>query len=74
MPDRRLAKRAHMIAQKREAERNYIGLLHEETEEQRVADGPAAAEYPILDQILDLIAAMFSRRSEARWSPRPLRR
>jgi hypothetical protein len=55
-----------MIAQKREAGRNYIGLLHDETEEQRVADISAAANYPILDQILDLIAAMFSRRSEAR--------
>jgi len=27
-----------MTAQKRETGRNYIGLLHEETEEQRVAD------------------------------------
>ncbi|MCK1641743.1 hypothetical protein IVA95_30415 [Bradyrhizobium sp. 157] len=63
-----------MIAQKREAGRNYIGLLHDETEEQRVADISAAANYPILEQILDLIAAMFSRRSEARWLPHPPRR
>ncbi|WOH48689.1 hypothetical protein [Bradyrhizobium sp. sBnM-33] len=55
-----------MIAQKREPGRNYIGLLHDETEEQRVADISTAANYPILDQILDLIAAMFSRRSGAR--------
>ncbi|MFG3594847.1 hypothetical protein [Bradyrhizobium sp. RDI18] len=55
-----------MIAQKREAEGNYIGLLHDETEEQRAADISAAANYPILDQVLDLIAAMLSRRSKAR--------
>ncbi|WP_176722011.1 hypothetical protein [Bradyrhizobium sp. LMTR 3] len=55
-----------MIAQKREAVRNYIGLLHDETEEQRAADISAAANYPILDQVLDLLAAMFSRRGEAR--------
>ena len=33
-----------MTAQKREAGRNYIGLLHEEAEEQRIADMSAAAE------------------------------
>jgi hypothetical protein len=54
-----------MIARKREARRNYIGLLHDKTEEQRVADIWEGA-YPILDQVLELIAAMFSRRSEAR--------
>ncbi|WP_156435861.1 hypothetical protein [Bradyrhizobium lablabi] len=55
-----------MAAQKRETGKNYIGLLHEETEEQRVAKLSPAAAYPILDQILGLVAAMFSRRSEAR--------
>ncbi|WP_213285208.1 hypothetical protein [Bradyrhizobium sp. sGM-13] len=55
-----------MIAQKREAGRNYIGLVHDETEEQRVADISAATNYLILDQVLELIAAMFSRRGEAR--------
>jgi hypothetical protein len=55
-----------MAAQKRETGRNYIGLLHEETEAQRVAELSPAATYPILDQILSLAAAMFNRRSEAR--------
>ena len=58
-----------MTAQKRETGRNYIGLLHEETEEQRVADISAAAKHRIMDHILGLMAAMFSRRSEARWLP-----
>ena len=55
-----------MTAQKREAGRNYIGLLHEETEEQRVADISAAAKHRIMDRIVGLMAAMFRRRSEAR--------
>jgi hypothetical protein len=55
-----------MTAQKREAGRNYIGLLHEETEEQRFADISAVAKHRIVDHILGLMAAMFSRRGEAR--------
>ena len=54
-----------MTAQKRNAGRNYIGLLHEETEEQRVAD-ISAAKHRIMDHIIGLMAAIFSRRSEAR--------
>ena len=56
-----------MTAQKREAGKNYIGLLHEETGDRRAADMAAAAKYPILDHILGLVAAMFSRRGEARY-------
>jgi hypothetical protein len=55
-----------MTAQKRETGRNYIGLLHEETEEQRVADMSVAAEQRILNHIFGLMAAMFRRRGEAR--------
>ena len=55
-----------MTAQKRETGRNYIGLLHEEAEEQRIADMSAAAEHRIMNHIFGLMAAMFSRRSEAR--------
>ena len=40
-----------MAAQKRETGTNYIGLLHEETEGQRVADISAAAKRRILDHI-----------------------
>lgn len=56
-----------MAAQKRETGKNYIGLLHEETEEQRVADISAAAKHLIMDHMVGLMAAMFSRRNEARW-------
>jgi hypothetical protein len=56
-----------MTAQKRETGRNYIGLLHEEAEEQRTAEISAAAKQRIMDRITGLMAAMFSRRSEARW-------
>jgi len=56
-----------MTAQKRETGRNYIGLLHEETEEQRVADILAATKHRIImDHSFGLMVAMFSRRGEAR--------
>jgi len=55
-----------MGAQKRETGRNYIGLLHEETDEQRIADMSAAAKYPVVDHILDLVVALFRRRSVTR--------
>ena len=54
-----------MTAQKRETGRNYIGLLHEEAEEQRIADLSAAAKPRIMDHIIGLMAAMFSRRGGA---------
>ena len=55
-----------MTAQKRETGRNYIGLLHEETEEQRVDDILPATKHGIMDHIFGLMPAMFSRRGEAR--------
>jgi hypothetical protein len=55
-----------MTAQKRETGKNYIGLLHEETGEQRVADISAAAKDPIMDHIPGLVATMFRRRGVAR--------
>ena len=55
-----------MIAQKRETGWNYIGLLHEETGEPRVTDISATAKHRLTDHIGGLMAAMFSRRSEAR--------
>jgi hypothetical protein len=55
-----------MTAQKRETGRNYIGLLDEEAEEQRIADMSAAAKHRIVAHIFGLMAAMFSRRGEAR--------
>ena len=56
-----------MTAQKRETGGNYTGLLHEEAEEQYIADISAAAKHRLMDHIRGLMAAMFSRRSEARW-------
>jgi hypothetical protein len=55
-----------MTAQKRETGRNYIGLLHEETDEQRAADILAAAKHRIMGQIFGLMPAMFNRRGDAR--------
>jgi hypothetical protein len=59
-----------MTAQKRETGRNYIGLLHEETGEPRVTDISATAKHRLTDHIGGLMAAMFSRRSEASSHPR----
>ena len=56
-----------MTAQKRETGKNYIGLLHEETEEQRAADILAATKHRMMDHIFGLMPAMFNRRGEARW-------
>ncbi|WFU19196.1 hypothetical protein [Bradyrhizobium sp. CB3481] len=55
-----------MSAQKRDRDRNYIGLPHEETDERRIADLSAAAKYPTVDHILDLVAALFGRRGVTR--------
>lgn len=55
-----------MAAQKRETGKNYIGLLSEETEEPRAADAPSPATRRMRGYLFDLMAMMFSRRSEAR--------
>jgi len=54
-----------MTAQKRETGRNYIGLLHVEAKKQRIADLSATAKPRIMDHIIGLMAAMFSRRGGA---------
>jgi hypothetical protein len=55
-----------MTAQKRETGKNYIRLLHEETEEQRAADILEATKHGIMDHIFGLMPVMFSRRGDAR--------
>ena len=55
-----------MPAQKRETGKNYIGLLREEVEEPRAAEAPYATERRVRAYVLGLMAAMFSRRNEAR--------
>ena len=55
-----------MPAQKREMGKNYIGLLREEAEEPHAAEAAYAAERRVKAYVLGLMAAMFSRRNEAR--------
>jgi len=56
-----------MPTQKRETGKNYIGLLSDETEEQRAIKAQPAADRRIRQYFLGLMAAMFNRRrSEAR--------
>ena len=55
-----------MPAQKREMGKNYIGLLREEVEEPRAAETQYATERRVRTYVLGLMAAMFSRRNEAR--------
>ena len=47
-------------------EETTSGSCTEETEEQRIADMPAAAKHRFVDHILGLLAGTFSRRSETR--------
>lgn len=51
-----------MPTQKREAGKNYIGLLNDEGEEQRAAELQSAADRRIREYFLGLMAAMFDRR------------
>jgi hypothetical protein len=55
-----------MPAQKRETSKNYIGLLSDETEEQRNAELASAADRHMKAYVLGLMAAMFGRRGDAR--------
>ena len=55
-----------MAAQKREARKNYIGLLSDELEAPHAATSPAAADRLIRNYILGLMANLFGRRGEAR--------
>jgi hypothetical protein len=55
-----------MPTQKRETGKNYIGLLREEVEEPRAAEAPYGAKRRVRAYVLGLMAAMFSRRDEAR--------
>jgi hypothetical protein len=55
-----------MAAQKREAGKNYIGLLSDELEAPHVVALSAAADRPIRNYVLDLMANLLNRRSKAR--------
>jgi hypothetical protein len=53
-----------MAAQKREAGKNYIGLLSDEIDEPRAEIRPAT-DRRMKAYVLGLVAAMFGRRGEA---------
>ena len=55
-----------MAPQKREAGKNYIGLLSDELEAPYAGALPAAADRPIRNYVLGLVVNLFSRRGEAR--------
>lgn len=55
-----------MATQKREARKNYIGLLSDELEAPHAVASPAAADRPIRNYVLGLMAHLFGRRREAR--------
>lgn len=54
-----------MAPQKREARKNYIGLLNDAFEAPDAAAAPAA-DRPIRDYVLGLMANWLNRRREAR--------
>jgi hypothetical protein len=56
-----------MPAQKYGSGKNFIGLLHQETREQRViAEMRTSIERRIRQHVFHLMAAMFDRRSKAK--------
>jgi hypothetical protein len=55
-----------MAAQKREARKNYIGLLSDELEAPHAAASPAATDRPIRNYVLGLMANLLNRRGAAR--------
>ena len=55
-----------MAAQKREAGKNYIGLLSDDLETPHPASAPGDSDRPIRNYVLALMASFFSRRGEAR--------
>lgn len=54
-----------MATQKREARKNYIGLLSDELEAPHTVL-PAASDRPIRNYVLGLMASLLNRRSQAR--------
>ena len=55
-----------MAAHKREAGKNYIGLLSDELEAPHATASPAAADRPVRNYVRGLVANVISRRDEAR--------
>ena len=55
-----------MPAQKREARRNYIDLVSDESEPHRLAQSQPAPAHPLRDYLLELVAGMLKARDGAR--------
>lgn len=51
--------------QKRETGKNYIGLLSDESEDQRAAELSSTTDRRLKTYVLGLVAAMFGRRGQA---------
>jgi hypothetical protein len=65
-PDRRPLERANMPAQDQELKKNYISILSDKPEEQRAVDSLARTDRHAKDYLLDLVAAVLSRKAAAR--------
>ena len=55
-----------MSAQKREAQKNFIAILSEAADEQRVADRPVKPDRPARRGFLGLLAAVLNREANFR--------
>jgi hypothetical protein len=53
-------------AQEREISKNYIRILSDRSEEQRVADSPKKSNRHVKDYLLDLMATVLNRGDDAR--------
>jgi hypothetical protein len=55
-----------MPAQKQEARRNYIDLVTDEREQNRLAPGQPAQEHPLKDYLRELVMGMLKTRDGPR--------
>jgi hypothetical protein len=55
-----------MSAQERESKRNFIAILSDSAEEQRVVESPAKSDRPVSRALLHLMAAVLNRGVNAR--------
>ena len=54
-----------MPAQKREAKRNYIDLVRDESEQPRLVQGQPVPAHPLKDFLRELVAGMLKARDGA---------
>jgi hypothetical protein len=63
-PDQYSVELISMSAQEGGSKRNFIAILNDKNDEQRMAASPAHSDRRVRDYILGLMAAMLSRRGE----------